>query len=269
MSRLETPGLAAGSNRIVRSLSVTADLIFLAIEVGVVEQVHDPGLRRGRLAHLGRRVLQVADLRRGLDDVGLGHPQGRPVARVEPLGQVAGQLEVLALVLTDGHLVRGVEQDVGRLQDRVGEQPDRGPVTALLGRLVLELGHPRGLAEAGEAGEHPLQLRVLGHLALHEQDRTVGVDAAGDVLRGGPPGALAQQLRGHLDGDRVQVDHAVRRVVGLLHAPPTARARRGSCRDAGSRRSVACLRTGVAAQSLRTCPPLCQGRRDPASSTKG
>ena len=39
------------------------------------------------------------------------------VAAVEPLREVAGQLEVLALVLADRHAVGLVEQDVGRLQD--------------------------------------------------------------------------------------------------------------------------------------------------------
>ena len=52
---------------------------------------------------------------------------------VEPLGQVAGQLEVLALVLADRDLVGLVEQDVRGLQDRVGEQADGGAVGAALG----------------------------------------------------------------------------------------------------------------------------------------
>ena len=52
---------------------------------------------------------------------------------VEPLREVAGELEVLALVLADRHEVRAVEQDVGGLEDRVGEQPDatRRPPRAL------------------------------------------------------------------------------------------------------------------------------------------
>ena len=53
-----------------------------------------------------RRVLQVGDLRGRLEDVRLGQPEGLLVAVVEPLGEVAGQLEVLALVLADRHEVR-------------------------------------------------------------------------------------------------------------------------------------------------------------------
>ena len=50
--------------------------------------------------------------------------------RVEALREVAGQLQVLALVLADRHRVGLVEQDVGGLQDRVGEQADGGAVGA-------------------------------------------------------------------------------------------------------------------------------------------
>jgi len=57
---------------------------------------------------------------------------------IEPLREVAGQLQVLALVLADRHMVGLVQQDVRGLQDRVGEQPDGGPVRAALGGLVLD-----------------------------------------------------------------------------------------------------------------------------------
>jgi len=48
------------------------------------------------------------------------------------LRQVPGQFQVLTLVLTDRDGVGLVGQDVGGLQDRVGEQPDAGPVGAAL-----------------------------------------------------------------------------------------------------------------------------------------
>ncbi|GMA88234.1 hypothetical protein GCM10025868_34840 [Angustibacter aerolatus] len=64
------------------------------------------------------------------------------------------------------------------------------------------------------------RLGVLRHVALHEQRGRRGVDAAGEVLRGGAPGALAQQLRVDVDGDGVQVDDAVERVVRLLQRDP-------------------------------------------------
>ena len=65
-----------------------------------------------------RSMTRAAD--RG--DVGLGHHEGAAVAAVEPLGHVAGQLEVLALVVADRDPVGVVEEDVGRHERRVGEQ---------------------------------------------------------------------------------------------------------------------------------------------------
>ena len=220
VSRLATPGLFSGSKTTSRPESVTAERIFFALDLRVVEQVDDAGRRRGRLAHLRGRVLQVGDLRGLLDDVRLGQPEGLAEAVVEPLRQVAGQLQVLALVLADRDAVGLVEQDVRGLQDRVREQADGGAVGAALGRLVLELRHPAGLAEPGDAAQHPAQLRVLGHVRLDEQRGPLRVDPGGEQLRGGPAGALAQHLRVVLDGDRVQVDDAVERVVVVLQRHP-------------------------------------------------
>ena len=41
-------------------------------------------------------------------------------------------------------------------------RPTVGPTLPCRGGLVLELRHPAGLAEAGQAPQHPAQLRVLG-----------------------------------------------------------------------------------------------------------
>ncbi len=137
----------------------------------IVEQADQPRLAGRRLAHLRRRVLQVVDLGGGLRDHRLGDDEGVGEARVEALRDVAGQFQVLALVLADGHQVGVVEQHVGRLQHRIGEQADRGGVAALLLRLVLELRHPRRLPEAGETAQHPSEFGVGGHVALHEDGR--------------------------------------------------------------------------------------------------
>ncbi len=68
-------------------------------------------------------------------------------ARVEAPRDVAHQLEVLALVLADRHLVRAVGEHVGGHQHRVEEEPGRDEL-ALLGRLVLELVHALQVAVA-------------------------------------------------------------------------------------------------------------------------
>jgi hypothetical protein len=185
----------------------------------VVHQPHDP-VAADALGHLLVHDLQVVDLRGLAQDVGLGHPEGVAEAVVEPLRQVAGELDVLALVLADRHLVGLVEQDVGRLQDRVGEQAHRRVVAATAGGLVLELRHPARLAEAGDAAEHPGELGVLRHVGLDEQRRPVQVHPGGEILGGRDPGALPQLGRVVLHRDRVQVDHAVERLVAVLQGDP-------------------------------------------------
>ena len=57
----------------------------------------------------------------------LGDGEGRAVAVVEPDGQLAGELEVLALVVADRDPLGVVEEDVGGHEHRVGEQPAPGP----------------------------------------------------------------------------------------------------------------------------------------------
>ena len=68
------------------------------------------------------------------------------------------------------------------------------------------------------------------------------VDAAGDVLRGGDPGALGQLGRILRHGDGVQVRDEEDGVVLVLHPDPVAPGRRGSCPGAASRRRAACRR---------------------------
>ncbi len=96
---------------------------------------------------------------------------------------------MLALVLADGYRVGLVEQDVRGLQDGVVEQPH------VAAALVLELGHPRRLAEPCEAGQDPSQLGVLGQVALREQAAPRGVDTHSEQLGHQLPG-LRPQLGG-------------------------------------------------------------------------
>ena len=100
------------------------------------------------------------------------------VAGVEADREVPGELEVLALVVADGHRVGVVQEDVGRHQHRVGEQarPDR----LLAGALLLELGHPLQLAVGGGALEEPFERGVLGDLALYEERAAIRIEPDGD-----------------------------------------------------------------------------------------
>ena len=178
-----------------------------------------PEGRAHRLRHLALGLLQVHDPGRDRGDGRLGHDEGLAVAVVEPDGQVPGQLEVLALVVADRDPLGVVEEDVGRHEHRIGEQP--GPHRLLVPALVLELGHPAQLADGGGALEQPGQPGVLGDVALDEQ----GAHARG---RAPPPGGLgaSRAVRARSDGgvvvegQGVEVDDAEEGVVVVLVGHP-------------------------------------------------
>jgi hypothetical protein len=170
------------------------------------------------LAHLRRRLLEVHDLGRLLEDVRLGHREHRTEAGVHPLGEVARDLQVLALVLADRDERGVVHEDVGGHEHRVGEQPDVGVVP--LGGLVLELRHAAHLAHRRLAGQDPRELGVLANVALAEHRRGLGVDTARDELGRRHPGAAPQHLGVGGHGQRVQVGHEVVGVEVLLQPDP-------------------------------------------------
>ena len=243
VSRFATPGLPTSSKVTSRPESVTADLIFRTLILGSSSSSMIPVGRGQRLAHLGRRVGQVLDLADRGHDVGLGDGEGRPVAGVEPGGQVAAQLQVLPLVLPDRDPVGLVEQDVGGHQHRVGEQPDGRALRAHLGGLVLELGHPLGLAEPGQAAEDPGELGVLGDLRLQEDrgplaGRCRRRSSAPRCAATGRPAWPGRSRRSAHAGPRPR-----RTPRGRTAAAPTAAAPPGSCPGAASRRWVGPGRT--------------------------
>ena len=101
---------------------------------------------------------------------GCGQDERLAVARIEASADVAGQLDVLLLVLSDGHLVRVVEQNVRRLQNRVKEQGGADLLVFATG-LVLELRHAPQLAVLRHRAEQPAELSVLTNVRLDEDDR--------------------------------------------------------------------------------------------------
>ena len=104
-------------------------------------------------------------------------------ARVEAPCDVAHQLQVLALVLTDWHLLGAVGEHIRGLQHRIHQQPG-GDELALGDRLVAELVHALQPPELGDAAQQPRQLGVLGDVALAEQDAALGIQAGGEQRRG-------------------------------------------------------------------------------------
>ena len=176
------------------------------------------GGERGR--HAARGILEVHDLRAELAVRPLGYDERLAEALVEPLREVAGELEVLALVFPDRHDVGVVEEDVGRLQHRVGHQPDRE--ARLRRRLLPELRHAPELPVGSHALHHPCQARVLGYVALDEERADVRIEAAGDQERGQVERRLAQLVGLLGNRDRVQVDERVERIHLVLLRHPAA-----------------------------------------------
>ncbi len=139
---------------------------------------------------------------------------------VELGGDVAGELEMLLLVLADRDMGGEIGEDVGRHQVRIGEEPDAG-ILAILAGLFLELGHAVQPAHAGDAIEHPGKLGVDVDLALVEDDVGPGIDTGGEEGGGHLAGRPGQFRRVLPDRDRVHVDDAIDAVVGRLHLDET------------------------------------------------
>ena len=132
------PDLAAGVRD--RGLELASDV------VGRVEDVDRPLLGTARRRHLLLGLLEVHDLRADLREDAAREREGLAVARVEAFRDVASQLHVLALVGPDRDDVGLIQEDVSRLQHRVGEEAGGHELLRL--RLLLELRHPAQLAEA-------------------------------------------------------------------------------------------------------------------------
>ena len=149
--------VSASSVRLMRDRSDGSDFdIFL----DAVAQRHD-ARRRPVDQRLGEREEAVDGLLADLHldaDPEIGDARRKVV--VEFLGDVAGQLEMLLLVVADRHMGGAIGEDVGRHQGRIGEQADRG-VLAVLAGLLLELRHAVQPAHAGDAVEDPGELGVL------------------------------------------------------------------------------------------------------------
>ena len=173
-------------------------------------------------------------------NVAFGHDERVAEVVVEANRDVAGELDVLALVVADRHFFGVVQHDVGDHQHRVVEEADAHRFVAALGGLVLELRHAAQLAERRHAVEDPGELGVGAHVALHEQQRAIFLEARRHQHRREATGRLGELGRIPRRGHRVQVDDAEDRVVipGRLRARlragrrPSAGPRRGSCRAA-------------------------------------
>src|ERR1051325_9485684 len=87
---------------------------------------------------------------------------------------------MLLLVLTDGHEIGLIQQNVGGHQNRIGKQPDRGPFAITLA-LILKLRHPLELAHSRDAGEYPCKLGMCRYIRLDKNRRFLSVDSSCQV----------------------------------------------------------------------------------------
>lgn len=169
---------------------------------------------------------------------------------VHGVGQLAGKLEMLLLVLADGDVGGLVEEDVGGLQDGVGEEAELEG--GLVGRggfhgvrvvghacLGLPLGHSCEIAHAGMAAQDPHELGVLQDVLLGEDDTAVGIQADGEQRSICLEGVLAQYVGALGHGNGVQVDDRVEDAVAgcslILQLDPLSQGTQivAQMRDAG------------------------------------
>ena len=133
---------------------------------------------------------------------------------IEAAGQVARHFDMLDLVLADGHDVGVIDQDVGRHEHRIGEQPGVGAEPAgllvLVGNAAFQQAHGRA------AEQDPAELGHLGHVRLQEQRGPIRIEPQGQQIERRVE-RVAPQLRGIADRCQgMQVGDEVEGRFGLI-----------------------------------------------------
>ena len=123
-------------------------LEFAHNDVGRVDDGDGSVLVLIRLAHLFQGVLQARDLRAEFADIRFGYDEGLPETIVEAHGDIPRKLQMLLLILSDGHEVRAEKKDIRRHQHGIGEKA-RIDIILVFSGFILELGHSVQLADIG------------------------------------------------------------------------------------------------------------------------
>ena len=186
----------------------------------IFEQIDDACVTIRRLRHLVLWVLEIHDSRTDLWCHCSGNDERLTESSVEAKGDVACDLDVLSLVVTNGDFVGVVEQDVRGLERWIGEESCRDEFSFAACRLVLELGHSAQFAVTHETLHHPAQLVVLRYVGLHEDGGNLRVEADGKKDRGQVQGALAEDSWLVRHGEGMEVDDAVVHVSLMLTSDP-------------------------------------------------
>ena len=132
MSRLETPGLCSGSKMISRPVSVTADRIFFADIAGSSSRSTTPAGDDADFDIFAVGCCRSAIFAVSLRMYGAGTTNVAPNVVLNRCARSRVSSRCWRWSSPTGTGVGLVEQDVGGLQDRVGEQADAGPIGALL-----------------------------------------------------------------------------------------------------------------------------------------
>ena len=210
-----------------------ADVRIPGVAAPLPRRIGDHGLDLGH-RHLGRvgevdRVVvglrHLAAVRPGhLGDRGqldLGLDEDRAEQVVEPPRDLPRQLDVGRLVDADRHVARPVDQDVGRLEQGVAQEPVGRRLDPQLLDHLLVRGHALQPRDRRDHREEQVELRVLGHERLHEDRAPLRVEARTEPVgrhlqRVGRDLALGRDL----GRERVPVGHEVEALVVRLEPHP-------------------------------------------------
>ena len=166
----------------------------------------------GALPHLPHAV--DADHHRGVGEDGLRLGKNGAVAPVEGPDHLPGELEMGRLVLADRDSAGLVDDDVGRLQNRVVEQAEAVLFAVFADFLVGRVALCPGNRHTGL--EDPCKLAVLRQIRLTDQGAPFGVESDGQQVEDHlvcEPAQLGAVVDG---GERMQIHDAVDGVVLIL-----------------------------------------------------
>lgn len=195
---------------------------FLDDGVRFFEEIDDPCITFCRLGHLVLGALEIHYPRAYLWSDCARDDERVTESPIETNGDVSCDLDMLPLIVAHGHLLGVVEQDVGGLKRRVGEQSGGDEFGFATGGLVLELGHSAEFAVADETLHHPSQLVVFRHMGLHEDRGDVRVESDGKEDRRQVQRAFTEYVGLVGDGKGMEVDDAVVHVRFVLARHPIA-----------------------------------------------
>ncbi len=144
----------------------------------------------------------------------VGQGEDFAVDPVDPLGDVAGHLDVLHLVSPDGNEVAVVEQNVGRHQHGIVEEPGVGGqafrLFILVGVTLFQKVH------RCHSHEEPRELGDLRHVRLAEEGRPLRIEAQGEIRQCHLAGVVLQYLRVVDRREGVQIGNEVKRLLVIL-----------------------------------------------------